>query len=99
LPDGDWKTLLAELEQVPVRPSLIVCSRLADERLWVEVLNLGGYDLLRCAPFVPNEVLGVTQSAFLAWKNAGRSSAIPLKTAVATSRVHDGAIALAAGSI
>ena len=27
-------------------PALIVTSRLADERLWAEVLNLGAFDLL-----------------------------------------------------
>jgi DNA-binding response OmpR family regulator len=34
---------------------LIVCSRLADERLWAEVLNLGGYDVL-AIPFHAGEV-------------------------------------------
>jgi DNA-binding NtrC family response regulator len=66
LPDGDWKLLLEELDKVSVRPSLIVSSRLADERLWAEVLNLGAFDLLLGAPFEPEEVLRVTESAWWA---------------------------------
>jgi DNA-binding response OmpR family regulator len=47
MPDGrNWKDLLAELQIFPDPPPLIVTSRLADERLWAEVLNMGGYDLL-----------------------------------------------------
>src|SRR5260370_11288394 len=44
--DSDWRLLLHTLADLPDPPSLIVSSRLADERLWAEVLNLGGYDLL-----------------------------------------------------
>jgi DNA-binding response OmpR family regulator len=33
----------------------VVVSRNADERLWAEVLNLGGYDLL-LKPYNANEV-------------------------------------------
>jgi len=47
LPDGHtWKDLLAELHKLPDPPQLVVAARLADDRLWAEVLNLGGYDLL-----------------------------------------------------
>lgn len=46
LPDGNWKDVLKQLQTLPTKPSLIVTSHLADERLWAEVLNLGGYDLL-----------------------------------------------------
>lgn len=72
LPDGDWKFLLAALDQSAVRPRLIVSSRLADDRLWAEVLNLGAFDLLLGAPFEPEEVLRVTESAWSAWHSAAR---------------------------
>ena len=72
LPDGDWKQVLTGLDKVAVGPSLIVSSRLADERLWAEVLNLGAFDLLLGAPFEPEEVLRVTESAWRA-----RNSAVP----------------------
>ena len=75
LPDGDWKLLLGALDDVPSRPSLIVFSRAGDERLWAEVLNLGAFDLLLGDPFVPEEVLRVTQSAWRAWNRAAEPSA------------------------
>lgn len=55
LPDGDWKRVLAHTHSRPRPPKLIVASRLADESLWAEVLNLGGYDLL-AKPFDAEEV-------------------------------------------
>jgi DNA-binding NtrC family response regulator len=75
LPDGDWKHLMAGLDRLAVRPSLIVSSRLADERLWAEVLNLGAFDLLLGGPFEPEEVLRVTESACLAYKRPARRRA------------------------
>jgi DNA-binding NtrC family response regulator len=80
LPDGGWKSVLAALDSMEDRPVLIVSSRLADERLWAEVLNLGAFDLLLGSPFVPEEVLRVTESATLTRspvgdaENATRSS-------------------------
>lgn len=55
LPDGDWKDLLPYVPQRVHPPYLIVTSRLADDRLWAEVLNLGGYDVL-AKPFDAEEV-------------------------------------------
>jgi len=71
LPDGDWKIVLTELDSTPDGPMLIVSSRLADERLWAEVLNLGAFDLLLGSPFVPEEVLRVTQCASMAGGEVG----------------------------
>jgi DNA-binding response OmpR family regulator len=39
-------------------PYLIITSRLADDYMWAEVLNLGAYDLL-VKPFDPMEVYRV----------------------------------------
>ena len=44
--DHSWKNVLDRLAGMDGPPRLIVMSRLADERLWAEVLNLGGYDVL-----------------------------------------------------
>lgn len=63
LADGDWRDLLRDLQseqQMP--PPLIVSSHAADDRLWAEVLNLGGYDLLT-KPFAPTEVSRVVKMA------------------------------------
>ena len=62
-----WKDLLDEIRRLESPPMLIVTDRLADERLWAEVLNLGGYDLL-LKPFEPEEVLRVVSSAWASWK-------------------------------
>jgi DNA-binding response OmpR family regulator len=66
-PDGSWRDVLeaAQCQQAP--PSVIVCSRLADESLWVEVLSLGGYDVL-VKPFDHEEVIRVVQAAWRSWK-------------------------------
>jgi DNA-binding NtrC family response regulator len=57
-----WKDLLLELQKMEYPPPLIVADRLADEALWAEVLNLGGYDLL-AKPFDAKEVLHVVSAA------------------------------------
>jgi DNA-binding response OmpR family regulator len=67
LPDGDWRTLLNALDTLYCPPKLIVSSRLADDRLWAEVLNLGGYDVLP-TPFEANELGRVLRVACLAWQ-------------------------------
>jgi len=65
--DGNWRVLLADLQSRANPPNLIVFSRLADERLWAEVLNLGGYDVL-VQPFERGEVLRVARMAWMAWR-------------------------------
>ena len=68
LSDGHcWKDLLDEIQRLEAPPMLIVADRLADERLWAEVLNLGAYDLL-LKPFNPEEMLRVVGSAWMSWK-------------------------------
>jgi DNA-binding response OmpR family regulator len=63
LPDGhSWNDLLCEMQTMECPPPLIVTDRLADERLWAEVLNLGGYDLLT-TPFDAKEVLHAVNTA------------------------------------
>jgi DNA-binding response OmpR family regulator len=60
--DGNWRDLLADLQGQAEAPLLIVCSRLADNRLWAEVLNLGGHDVLT-KPFNALEVSRVVRMA------------------------------------
>jgi len=66
LPDGNWKDVLGHLALMPDRPRLIVFSRQADESLWAEVLNLGGFDVL-ATPFREAELLLTIGSAWLDW--------------------------------
>lgn len=63
LPDGSWKDVLEVLTSEQKGGALIVISRYADELLWAEVLNLGGYDVLQ-KPFETNEVLRVVSMAW-----------------------------------
>jgi DNA-binding response OmpR family regulator len=62
LPEGNWKHVLSLLQAKDAPPPLLVISRHADERLWAEVLNLGGYDVL-LKPFDPSEVTRVLAMA------------------------------------
>jgi DNA-binding NtrC family response regulator len=65
LGDGSsWKDVLAILQGELEHPQLIVADRLANEALWAEVLNLGGYDLL-ISPFEPDELHRIVS---LAWE-------------------------------
>jgi DNA-binding response OmpR family regulator len=68
LPDSDWKAMLDELASFQDPPVLIVTSRLADDALWAEVLNLGAYDLLM-KPFELTEVFRVVSLAWRHWNN------------------------------
>ena len=62
LPDGMWRNLLNSLDTLGQHPPIVVISRDADESLWAEVLNLGGYDILQ-KPFDEMEVLRVAAMA------------------------------------
>ena len=64
LGDGTWKDVLDRCLETPKPAPVIVTSRLADEQLWAEVLNLGGYDVL-AKPFREREVLHTVTSALL----------------------------------
>lgn len=79
--NGNWQDLLADLNDRAVPSNLIVSSRVADDRLWAEVLNLGAYDLL-AQPFDRSEVQRVVRMAWAAW--CRRSDAPPARAAVAS---------------
>ncbi len=55
LPDGSWKDVFRAAGGLDNSPPLVVVSRHADEQLWAEVLNWGGYDVL-LKPFERSEV-------------------------------------------
>jgi DNA-binding NtrC family response regulator len=76
LPDGGWTDLLERTAEVPHGPCLIVTASTADDRLWAEVLNSGGYDVL-ARPFSAEEVRRVVELAHLHWSGdrAGRCAA------------------------
>jgi DNA-binding response OmpR family regulator len=71
LPLGDWKDIFAALQLLPHHPLLVVTSRLADEYLWAEVLNLGGHDVI-AKPFQAAEVQWVLESTWRIWANRNK---------------------------
>lgn len=65
--DGDWHALLTAIQTLDHPPALVVATAQADEYLWAEVLNLGGYDVLP-KPFDIIEVRRVVDLAGYSWK-------------------------------
>jgi hypothetical protein len=54
----NWKNVLDLTQAMPAPIPVIVTDRLADERLWAEVLNLGAYWLswrVKHEPFAPGD--------------------------------------------
>ena len=68
---GTWKDMVEALALLPDPPYLIVTSRQADERLWVEALNLGAFDVLQ-TPFNAAEVTRSLGMAWLRWADRRR---------------------------
>ena len=60
--DGNWRDVLEELMAQAAAPPLIVTSFLADAPLWAEVLNRGGFDVVR-VPFDAEELARVVTLA------------------------------------
>jgi DNA-binding NtrC family response regulator len=79
LPDGDWKTVLKFADGLVHPPKLIVFSRHADDRLWAEVLNLGGFDVLDF-PARPPEIFRAISSAWRNWREQSQEHSATAST-------------------
>ncbi len=75
---GSWTDILKHIQSMSNRPSLIVTSRLADDRLWSVVLNHGGWDVLQ-KPFSRAEVLRSIKLAWEHWRYQIEIDAGPMK--------------------
>jgi DNA-binding NtrC family response regulator len=62
LRDGDWRRVFEIVERGRRRIEVIVCSRLGDPKLWLDVLEEGGYDVL-VEPFEHEEVRRIVEAA------------------------------------
>ncbi len=62
LPYWNWRRVLRDLYRRKHPPQLIVTSRMADDYLWSEVLNIGGFDVL-AQPLRQEELERVVASA------------------------------------
>jgi DNA-binding NtrC family response regulator len=63
---GTWIDILKHIQSIPHPPYVIVTSKFADERLWVEALNLGAWDVL-AKPFNRSEVIRTVKVAWDLW--------------------------------
>ena len=92
LRNGDWKGLLEAGTKLPNPSKLIVSSRLMDERLWAEALNMGAHDVL-ATPFDAREVFRTVAMAWHSWQREERSGTI--RREEPQSAVHGRALARA----
>jgi DNA-binding NtrC family response regulator len=88
LPDGDWRGVLQIVAQAGTNVQVVVCSRLGDHKLWIDVLEQGAYDVL-VEPYQHEEIRRIVEGA------AARSYMRSLPQAGAMS--HKTKVARAAG--
>jgi response regulator RpfG family c-di-GMP phosphodiesterase len=81
---GTWIDMLGDIQAMPNPPSLIVTSRLADDHLWAEALNLGASDVL-AKPFVRSEVTRSVKLGWERWHNRAERVANPMRAMGAAS--------------
>ena len=62
LPDGDWRQVLEIVAQGRPNVQVVVCSRLGDHTLVIDVLEQGGYDVL-IEPYQREEIQRVLEGA------------------------------------
>jgi len=67
LDDGNWLDIVRAAEKMNPQPPTIVLSDRQDDRLWAEVLNCGGYDLL-LRPLNAREVYSLVPMAWRRWR-------------------------------
>jgi DNA-binding response OmpR family regulator len=72
LEDGSWKDILDHLKLTAAPSMLVVTSSRADDDLWAEVLNLGGYEVL-AKPFDAHEVKHLLVTAYLSRPESSRT--------------------------
>jgi DNA-binding NtrC family response regulator len=89
LQPGTWKEMLDHLMVLPRPPYLIVTSRLADDYLWAEALNIGAYDVL-AKPFDHMGLNRVLTLAWLRWHDQHETAIQSPTTARAPTRQIDG---------
>ncbi len=59
---GGWEDALRMVARLPLRTAVVLVSRLADERLWIDALERGAYDLI-LEPFQADEMRRILGNA------------------------------------
>ena len=72
LPDGTWSDVLNLAGKSQSGASVVVCTRVDDERLWTSVLEAGGFDVL-VEPWEQGEISRVVSAAIKAPSRPGQS--------------------------
>jgi DNA-binding response OmpR family regulator len=80
LPDGTWQDVLCQFGRMQCPPLLVVTSRMADDHLWSEVLNMGAYNVL-AKPLIMKEVFHVVGLAWMSWKRRWELPQVLARTA------------------
>lgn len=62
LPDGSWFDVLNRAGDISPASRVVVCARVADERLWSQILEAGGFDMV-VEPFEGPEVRRILSAA------------------------------------
>jgi DNA-binding response OmpR family regulator len=62
LSDGSWRDILSALRRCSSDAAILVTSPIADDHMWAEILNVGGFDMI-LQPFDPEEVIRVSTCA------------------------------------
>lgn len=62
LPDGDWRRVIEIVERGRRKIQVVVCLRLRDPKLWLDVLDQGGYDVL-VHPYEREEIKRIVEGA------------------------------------
>jgi DNA-binding response OmpR family regulator len=81
---GTWIDLLENVKFLSHPPVLIVTSRMADDLLWTESMNLGAWDVLP-KPFDRTEIIRTIKSGWQHWYDQTRSSAKAAQVMTAAS--------------
>ena len=62
LRDGEWRRVLEIVERGRRKIEVVVCSRIGDPELWLNVLEQGGYDVL-VQPYQREEIERIIEGA------------------------------------
>ena len=86
LPDGDWRRVLEIVAQGRRKIEVVVCLRLGDPKVWLDVLEQGGYDVL-VQPYQHEEVQRIVEGAAARSYMRSHAQAISHKRNAARSAV------------
>jgi len=81
MPSWNWRKVLSDIRRLAQPPQLIVTSRTADDYLWAEVLNIGGFDVLP-QPLERDEVERVIAAACRHARPPARAASLSAATSI-----------------